>query len=70
MTNPMAAADLEQLAASQRERLHESVDELRSNMRQRLDVQRAAHTYLWRASGVAALLSLAVGYILVGVFRD
>jgi hypothetical protein len=69
MTNPLPA-DLEQRAASQRERLHVSVDELRSTMRHRLGLQRAAHTYLWRASGVAALFSFAVGYVLAGVFRD
>jgi hypothetical protein len=70
MNDPLQSSELEQRAAYQRERLHNSVAELRTNVRERLDVQRAAHTYLWRASGAAALLSLALGYAVAGAFTD
>lgn len=70
MTDPIPADALEQRAASQRKRLHDSVTELRSSVRQRLDVQKAAQTYVWRASAAAGLLALAVGYALAGAFTD
>jgi hypothetical protein len=62
MTNPFSAEDLEQRAASQRQRLQESVSELRSTVRERLDVQKVARTYIWQASATVGLLALAAGY--------
>jgi hypothetical protein len=70
MTNPLPSDALEQRAASQRQRLHESVSELRKNVRERLDVEKAARTYVWRASAAAGLLALVVGYGIAGAFRD
>jgi hypothetical protein len=70
MTNPLPADALEQRAASQRQRLHDSVSELRSNVRQHLDVQQAARTCVWRASAVAGLIALALGYGIAGSFTD
>jgi methyl coenzyme M reductase beta subunit len=70
MTNPIPTDMLEQRAASQRQRLHDSVSELRSTVRQRLDVQKAARAYLWQASAAAGLLAFALGYAIGGAFTD
>jgi hypothetical protein len=57
---------LEMRAASQRERLHNSVSELRDH----LDVKKTARTYVWRVSTGAALLALVLGYSLGGAFTE
>ena len=66
MTDPLPADTLEQRAASQRQRLHNSVTELREH----LDVQKTARNYLWRASAAAGLLALALGYAIAGAFTE
>lgn len=66
MTGPLSPDLLEQRAASQRQRLHDSVIELR----QHLDPQANARTYFWRASAAAAIVALALGYGLTGAFTD
>ncbi|MGA2746003.1 MAG: hypothetical protein ABSE44_15000 [Candidatus Sulfotelmatobacter sp.] len=66
MTGPVSTDLLEQRAASQRQRLHDSVTELR----QHLDPQKTARSYFWRASAAAALLALALGYGIAGAFTD
>lgn len=72
MTNSLPADILEQRAAEQRRRLHNSVSELRSTVRQRvrerLDVKRNARHFLWPATGVLSLLGLAMGYGVAGMF--
>jgi len=70
MTTAFPNDDLEQRAASQRLRLHHSVSELRSTVRERLDVEKTARTYLWPVSAVAGLLALVLGYSVAGAFRD
>jgi hypothetical protein len=70
MTNSMPTDDLERLATSQRQRLHDSVSQLRTTVRERLDVQKAARTHVWRTSTVAGLLALALGYAIGGAFTD
>lgn len=59
---------LEVRAADERLRLQSSVDELRSRLKERLDVKRIARRYLPGASAVAALLGLGVGYSVAGIF--
>jgi hypothetical protein len=70
---------LEQRAAEQRDRLHNSVSELRSSLtglkasveqsvRERLDVNRLARRHLWKLAAGASLMALAGGYGLAGVF--
>lgn len=60
---PDMPADILQLkAVEQRERLHGTISELRSNVRQKLDVKTQAREYVWPATTAAALLSLAFGY--------
>ena len=63
---------LEQQAAEQRRRIHESVLELRSKVRttveEKLDIRRQARQYLMPAAGAAALLGLLFGYGVTGMF--
>ncbi len=59
---------LEQRAIEQRRRLHNSVVELRSTLKERLDVRRTAREYMLPAAGVVAVVGLLVGYSLTGVF--
>jgi hypothetical protein len=62
---------LELRAAEQRRRLHNSVAELRLQMREKLDVRRNARRYFWPASAVVALCGLVLGYGFGGVLlRD
>jgi hypothetical protein len=62
---------LELRAAEQRRRLHNSVAELRLQMRQKLDVRRNAQRYFWPASAVVGLLGLMLGYGFGGILtRD
>jgi len=70
MTSRVPFEILEERAAAQRRQLHNSVTELRSSLRERLDVKKNARQHLLPASGVAALLGLVVGYGLGGVFFD
>ena len=70
MTNAVPFEVLEQRAANQRRQLHESVTELRSAVREKLDVKRTARQYVVPATGVAALLGLVIGYGLAGIFVD
>jgi len=60
---------LEMRAAEQRQRLHETISELRSGVRHKLDVKAQAREYVWPATTVAALLSLAFGYTAGSLFR-
>jgi len=66
---------LEQRAAEQRRRLHNSVSELRSSVteavREKLDVKRYLREYMGPATVTAALLGLFLGYGVTGMFtRD
>ena len=70
MTSRVPFELLEERAAEQRRQLHNSVSELRSSVRERLDVKKNAREYLLPASGVAAVLGLVMGYGLAGIFFD
>jgi hypothetical protein len=63
---------LEQRAAEQRLRIHDSVDELKSSLREtvreHLDVENYARTYIWRFVAVAAGIALISGYGTAGMF--
>lgn len=59
---------LEVRAEEQRRKLHNSVAELRSQVREKLDVKRNARQYVWPASGVVALTGLVIGYGFAGFF--
>ena len=71
MTNPLPTDILEQRASEQRRRLHNSVAELRSSVRERLDARRMASEYVWPVAGAVAMVGLILGYGLTGIFtRD
>jgi hypothetical protein len=59
---------LEARAADERRRLHSTVVELRSKVREKLDVKRTARQYVPVASGAAALIGMLLGYGVAGMF--
>ena len=59
--------DLELRAADERRRLHNSVQELRCQLRDKLDVRNNARQYLGIACGAVAVLGLLAGYSLTGI---
>jgi len=71
MTSRVPFEILEERAALQRRQLHNSVTQLRSTLRERLDVKRTAREHLLPAVGVVGLLALVIGWSLGGIFvRD
>jgi hypothetical protein len=68
MTTQLPTEVLEARAADQRRRLHNSVVELRSHLRETLDLHKAARKYLRPALGAAALAGLFLGYAFTGMF--
>ncbi len=69
MTSPLPVDILEQRAAEQRRQLHNTVVELRHAVRKKLDVKRNLRHYMWPAAGVLAMIGLAFGYSLTGLFK-
>ena len=70
---------LEQRAAEQRRRLHNSVTDLLSsltdlkssveeNVRERLDVQRFARQHLWTLAAGTSFIALLIGHGVAGLF--
>lgn len=70
MTSPLPADVLEARAAEQRSRLHNAVAELRSRVRDRLDVRRNLSDNFWPAAAVAAVTMLILGYAMAGLFAS
>jgi hypothetical protein len=60
--------DLEQRAAEERKRLHSTIVELKSQVRETLDVRRAASEYVKPAAVVCGLVALVTGYAFAGIF--
>jgi len=60
--------DLEQRAAEERKRLHRTIVELKSQVRETLDVRRAAREYVKPASAVCGVVALIAGYAFGGIF--
>jgi hypothetical protein len=59
---------LELKAADQRRRLHDSVEELKTQVRGKLDMKRNTREHLLVASGIAALVAMVLGYGFGGMF--
>ncbi|HUI83611.1 MAG TPA: hypothetical protein VL240_05275 [Candidatus Binatia bacterium] len=63
---------LEQRAAEQRHRIHESVTQLKSCVRQRirerLDVNSYARQHIWPLLAGVATVGLTTGYVMTGIF--
>ena len=68
MTSAVPFEILEERAAQQRRSLHNSVNMLRATLRERLDIKKNAREYLLPASGAAALVGLALGWGIGGIF--
>ncbi|HVO63400.1 MAG TPA: hypothetical protein VMT53_20905 [Terriglobales bacterium] len=66
----MPPETLEVRAADERRRLQSSVEELRLQVRERLDVKKMARKYVPVASAVAALIGLGAGYGFAGIFTS
>ena len=71
--------ELERRAAQQRERIHESVGDLKSSLtglkadvehkiRERLDPQKFARQHLWQLAAGASAFALIAGYGVTGMF--
>jgi len=65
---PLPSDVLEQRAAEQRARLQNSVAELRSAVRERLDMKRTAREHFGPVASVASLVMLLLGYGIAGFF--
>ena len=63
----LPSGDLEIKAAEERERLHSSVQELRSCVRDNLDVTKHTRENLGLVCSLAALVGLGAGYAVAGV---
>ncbi|HZU43319.1 MAG TPA: hypothetical protein VE994_11645 [Terriglobales bacterium] len=59
---------LELRAAEQRRRLHNSVAELREQVREKMDVKKNVREYMAPAAGAAALVGLIMGWGFAGMF--
>ena len=74
MTGGLPTEILEQRAADERRRLHDSVAELRVTMKDRLDIRRNAADYTRRhlpqAATAAAIVGLAFGWAIGGMFSS
>ena len=68
MTKGMPVDVLESLAREQRRRLHNDVAELKSVVREKMDVRKNVAPYVLPASGVAAAVGIAFGYLAAGMF--
>jgi hypothetical protein len=70
MTEGIPVDVLEKRAADERRQLHNSVVELRQSVHERLDVKRNVRNHLGAAAGILAVLGLALGYALTGIFTS
>jgi hypothetical protein len=68
MTEGIPVDVLEKRAADERRQLHNSVQELRESVYERLDVKRNVRNHLGTICGVMAVAGLALGYGLTGIF--
>jgi hypothetical protein len=67
---PDVASDLLELrAAEQRRRLHESVQELRATVKERLDVKKNLREHFGPAAGAAGVIGVLMGYGAGFIFR-
>ena len=69
MTEPTIDS-LELRAREQRKQIHNSVQELRTTVRAKLDPKHNARIYFPQIATVAAILGLSAGYFVGGIFAD
>ena len=71
MTEGIPVDVLEKRAADERRQLHNSVQELRVSVQERLDVKRNVRNHLGAICGAMAVIGLTLGYSVTGIFtRD
>ncbi|MGB8131263.1 MAG: hypothetical protein WCG81_15850 [Candidatus Angelobacter sp.] len=71
MTEGIPVDVLEKRAADERRQLHNSVQQLRESVHERLDVKRNVRNHLGMVSGAMAAIGLILGYSVTGIFtRD
>jgi ElaB/YqjD/DUF883 family membrane-anchored ribosome-binding protein len=77
MSNDPNLDVLQQRAAEQRTKIHQSVQELKqlrtsveANVREKLDPKRQAREHFWAAAGIAGFLGLMLGHGIAGVFVE
>jgi hypothetical protein len=71
MTEGIPVDVLEKRAEDERRQLHNSVQQLRETVHERLDVKRNVRNHLGTICAAMAVIGLAVGYTVTGVFtRD
>jgi hypothetical protein len=71
MTEGIPVDVLEKRAADERRQLHNSVQQLRESVHERLDVKRNVRNHLGMISGAMAVVGLILGYSVTGIFtRD
>lgn len=71
MTEGIPVDVLEKRAEDERRQLHNSVQQLRETVHERLDVKRNVRNHLGTICGAMAVIGLALGYTATGIFtRD
>jgi ElaB/YqjD/DUF883 family membrane-anchored ribosome-binding protein len=68
-TNPIHTSDLEARAAAQREQILNSVDELKTTVRHKVDPRHQVVDHAVESVGLAALVGLIAGFWFGGVFK-
>jgi hypothetical protein len=71
MTEGIPVDVLEKRAEDERRQLHNSVQQLRESVHERLDVKRNVRNHLGTVCGVLGVAGLVLGYAVTGIFtRD
>jgi hypothetical protein len=70
MTNTLPVQVLEERAAEQRRQIHNDVADLRSTLKEQLDINKQVREHILPLSGAAAVLGLLLGYGLTSIFVD
>jgi hypothetical protein len=66
----MKLESLELRAREQRKQLHNSVQELKSSVQERLDPKKNVRIYFPQIATVAAIFGLSAGYVIGGIFSE
>jgi hypothetical protein len=68
MTEGIPVDVLEKRAAEERQQLHNSVQELRQTVHERLDVKTNVRKHLGAVTCILAVAGVALGYAVTGIF--
>ena len=70
MTEGIPVEILEKRAAEERRQLHNTVQELRETVHERLDVKRNVRNHFGTVASVLAITGLVLGYSVAGIFTS